>query len=745
MYGPTESTCGATIKRLLPFRPVTIGVPNSSTRLYILDKRFRLVPRGVIGEIFLAGVQVARRYIGRPDETAERFLDDTICPGYGERMYRTGDRGYWDKEGEIISLGRLDRQVKLRGFRLDLDDLEVQILHAIPDITAVAIVRKDEHLIALVQPKSLDISEIYSLMAKTLPPYAVPQRVIAVNKFPTTHAGKIDYNTISQISNSDCIPSVQQLTVAQCRVASAVCQVLRLPSHTELSANSNFMELGGSSIDMLLLSQRLAADFHRPVPLSSILKAGTISQLAEIIESSQVTMKEVSRASLGETALSPIEREWFVKYQQGQGSSSFNVSYACTFTDAINVRKLAASWNTALSRHTILRSRYITTSDGFTRDCARRAPEVQKRKYIELKEINRPFDLTREAPVRVILSHHTMVFIASHIICDLTTMRILLGEVAALYQNQVLSPVNRTYADTTLWYEIPPPSKVDFWSLYLQDMPQNNTSFTGLNRTRNSYSGLSRSSKLPIDIYHSMTEYTIKNKITYHQLSLAAIALAINYSEDKSDLILAAPYLNRSSKDDLETVGLFLEPLPIRIQYPPNDNQGDTSEGPELHSTTHQVDPFVSQVRRSSQAALSHSIPWHQLLQILNITPDFPNHPLFDVMVTFNEQETSLIFPLPDTSPLYTWSDGAKFKLMVEFLAVSKDVLLMRFEYDDKCFSKEEIRLLRSLIIMALTLLSEEVPYMDIKEKLRKISDNEVQREGLNNVEDLFAVSLDSL
>ncbi|OJD30963.1 nonribosomal peptide synthase-like protein [Diplodia corticola] len=202
MYGPTEGTCGATIARLTPGRAVTIGRPNPTSRVYLLGPAGRrLVPPGAVGEICIAGVQVARGYVGLPAETAARFVADPVCPGLDEMMYRTGDRGFWNQRGELVCLGRTDRQLKLRGFRLDLDDLELRIARALPAgaITAVALTRacRGDTLVAMVQPAALDPAAVRAAVARQLPRQAVPSAIACVDEFPMTRAGKVDLKAIA--------------------------------------------------------------------------------------------------------------------------------------------------------------------------------------------------------------------------------------------------------------------------------------------------------------------------------------------------------------------------------------------------------------------------------------------------------------------------------------------------------------------------------------------------------------------
>lgn len=701
MYGPTEATCGATIKRLRPGELVTIGKPNPSSRMYILDERQRLLPRGVIGEIYLAGVQVSCGYIDRPLETARRFIHDSICSDLGEQMYRTGDRGYWNGEGEVVLLGRTDRQIKLRGFRLDLNDIETRILNVVPSATSVSVTTAGEFLVAMLQPDSLDLLVVRSLVSKSLHPSAVPRRLAAVKQIPLTQAGKVDYKTIGAFE----FPSLrvhreQQMSRSQQVVASIWRSILGLSVDVKIDKTSSFLELGGNSIPMLLLSHRLATEFCRAVPLKIIIETSTLEELTHAIEElppTKILSIKVSRQTLGPRKVSPIEYEWWTKYQLGQESACFNVSYACTITVGADRSKLAIAWNTVLSRHSIFRCRYLQTKGAeVERVCTDSPPRVQRLRRIDIrKEVNAPFLIDRQQPIRVFMSRTKLLVVASHIICDLTTLKVLLHDVGVVYHGRPLGSVKRTYEDTAHWDLQLPSITLQFWSKYLANLPNSGYDVGKYKYQRTGYNGSSQVSKVASTVFHAMAAFTATSKVSLHQPNLAAVSLALTYSSREQDIVLGAPYLNRTSSDDLETVGLFLEPLPIRIKYPSQCDAPWRSLSIGTEQNSH-LDPSLLAVRNSSRAALSHEIPWNRLLKHLNITPGYPNHPLFDVMVTFHKIDPNLLFPIPFIKPLYTWTDESKFKLMVEFQALSQDTLILRLEHDLECFSSEDIHLFRS-------------------------------------------------
>ena len=716
MYGPTESTCGATIKRLSRGTPVTIGVPNSSTRLYILDNQRRLTPLGVIGEIYLAGVQVSHGYIGMAEATAQSFFPDSICPESGEQMYKTGDRGYWNNDGEVVCLGRNDRMVKLGGFRVDLDDIEIRILGADSAVTAVAVVCTGEYLIAMIQPRQIDVLLFRSKVGKHVPSYAHPRQVLAVDHFPMSAAGKIDYTTITQIALSQGFYDTKPLITSTEKIlASEWCDIVGLASHSPINGNSNFSDLGGNSIRQLMLSSRLTSVFGRQISLRLLIECSTLSELARVIDNLEPIENSISLADpVDAHMLSPIELEWWKKYHLNRHSAAFNISFVCTLEQEISCSRLTKAWNSVLARHQILRCRYVERPGGETRRIySTYLPRVQQIDHIDVwKAINRPFDLEHNSLIRVIITRKHLAVVLSHIICDLTTLQILLNESAMLYNDCDLMPIKQTYMQAALWNRVSPPYSLQFWTEYLKDLPTKKYCIPSIGSKRLSYNGSTCVSKVNVETFHNMTRFSAEHGITLHQLLLAAVALVLQHEDQYQDVILGAPYLNRQSIEDLEAVGLFLEPLPIRVRYRrPPDITHVPADHHSLTGTLKSPDPYVSAVHESSQAALSHALPWNRLLDHLGIIPDFPENPLFDVMVTFHDERQWPSLPLAHASPLLTWTEGAKFKMMVEALVVSEQTLMLRLEYDHDCFAARDIETAKTLVIYSLDMLTRGYSY----------------------------------
>ncbi|KAF2490812.1 nonribosomal peptide synthase GliP-like protein [Lophium mytilinum] len=717
MYGPTEATCGATIQPLRPGRRVTMGPPNPTTRIYILDRNQQLVPPGVVGEIYCAGVQVARGYIGRPELTAEKFLPDTICKRAGEMMYRTGDRGLFNHAGEVECLGRNDRQIKLRGYRTDLNDIEMRVAQAIQEATAVAICPKDDYLVAMVQPDTLDMSDVRSRITRVLPIHAVPRIISAVAKFPMTPAGKLDYKEIALQcgSVSQTAPVSKPMTPTESTVARVWKQLLALPATEKVTAESNFADLGGHSVLQLRLANKLSTVFGIRIPTAKVIQAVNLCEMATAIDHfrSQTSAAPATSdlKSLGRNNVSPIEAEWFEKYQVKQGSSAFNVTFACALDpNQIDLDHLIASWNAVLARHHIFRSRYSRDEsrvERVRRSYARYCPQVAHVEEFDLwREVNRPFNLGRQHPVRVLVSDKMMLVSMSHIIADLTTLQVVLREVTELYSGNGLPKVGSRYADTLNWTTSATSAQRKWWQDYLQGSDPSQHLISKVPK-RSAYSGQTRLIQLPTALARKVIQHSDTGKVTLHQMALAAVALALQAESDKTDIVLGGPYFNRQA-EDMDTVGLFLEPIPIRIRH--TDQEGS----------------FMQSVQASSQSAVANAIPWNQLLQAVGKSrPDFPNHALLDVMVTFHDDRTAPKLPIEGLTPLITYTSGSKFMLLVEFMAVSDDCMLMRLEYDSTCISKSEISRTEGLIKEALHAITTGMGYFAMKEKLRTMRTEE--------------------
>ena len=740
MYGPTEGTCGATIKRLLPRRPVTIGVPNPTTRVYILTSKKTLSPPGAIGELHLAGVQIAQGYLNLPQQTQQRFMPDTVWHlGAEEMMYQTGDRGYWTEDGEIALLGRKDREIKWRGYRLDMGDLEIRIARAYPSLQAVAVTHRKDELIAMFQPHDTDIAKLRERLGKALPQYAMPHSLVAVDRLPVTSAGKVDYKAVSETTvqqQENQTESKNLSTPSEFAVANAYREVLHLQDDVKIVAHSSFIELGGHSLRQLELLQHLSASSGVRLSLRTIIACQTVRDLAKAVEKCANTASSFvadQKLPVSERRVTPIELDWMKKYELTFETSAFNVCFSSTFdNNIVNKKRVIDAWNLVLERHHRMFHLYKYSGNGEAiRIDPGSIPCVQTWCSFDLwSEANRPFDLKLEQPIRLFVTENRLTVVLSHIIADYTALAILIREASDAYNNKILDSLPRNYYDANVWYEKSCREDLDFWSGYLRDFPENPFPF-GSEPRRVDYSGTSAISVIDAEIVESALQYSLSANVTLQQMALACVAMCLDYNCSNTDIVLGVPHINRNCADDLNTFGLFLQPLPVRIKYGKGSSEC-----------------FMQSVKSSSQLALAHAIQWHQLLQHLNIHANYPNHPLFDIMVTMHDfrNTNKLQMNIAGFDESFVWSEGAKFKLLCEFTALPNGKMLLRMEYDAGVVSDTVIERLRNTIPIAMRMVSCGIDHDVMKLSLGNVDiEDHPKSYGLLDAKCIFGKILDDI
>jgi amino acid adenylation domain-containing protein len=313
-YGPTEATVVATMADLSDavdgLREVPIGGPIAGSRAYVLDSRLEPAPAGVPGELCLGGAGVARGYLGRPDLTAERFLPDPFAGEAGARLYRTGDLVRWLPSGELEFLGRTDRQVKVRGFRIELGEVEAALCEH-PDVREVAVLARedvpgDRRLVAYVSlhaGREAAISGLRAFLKERLPDHMVPTAFVALEALPLNSSGKVDRRALPAPDASRpelAADFVAPGTPAEEGVAAIWCEVLGIE---RVGIHDDFYELGGQSLLLPQVMQRLRRDFQVEVPLRNLVEQTTVADLALTVE--ELMIEQIRR----ELALAEAEEE----------------------------------------------------------------------------------------------------------------------------------------------------------------------------------------------------------------------------------------------------------------------------------------------------------------------------------------------------------------------------------------------------------------------------------------------------
>ncbi|HZM75259.1 MAG TPA: amino acid adenylation domain-containing protein [Candidatus Limnocylindrales bacterium] len=304
-YGPTECTVVSTWSEPLSPEDGTppIGRPIANTRVYVLDQALRPVPIGAVGELYVTGVGLARGYLNRPALTAQRFVANPLgAPG--ERMYRTGDLVRWRADGQLEFVGRVDDQVKVRGFRVEPGEIEA-VLTGHPGIGGAAVIARDfgsgpKRLVAYLVPAA-DAAlpgpgDLHGFLARRLPDYMVPSAFVALDALPLSPNGKLDRRALPEPEAvAEQADYVEPRTDAERVLAQIWAEVLGVP---KVGVEDSFFELGGDSIRSLMITSRTKSAFDVTLTPRDVLTARSVSALAELIE--EQILRELELVALGD-------------------------------------------------------------------------------------------------------------------------------------------------------------------------------------------------------------------------------------------------------------------------------------------------------------------------------------------------------------------------------------------------------------------------------------------------------------
>ncbi len=317
MYGPTECTVDSTIcdVQSSPQRPV-IGKPVANARFYILDQNGQPVPVGVAGELHIGGAGLARGYLNRPDLTSEKFIADPFYPDKAARMYKTGDLVRWLSDGNVEFLGRVDHQVKLRGFRMELGEIEARLREDQSVNDAVVLVREvkenDKRLAAYLiaaRDKTIDVAELRGFLKETLPEYMVPAAFVTLPAFPLLPNGKVNRRALPEpeFDRSDLGTEFVEAATAKEKILSEIWKAVL--GIDRIGIQDNFFELGGDSILSIQVVARANQSGLKITP-KQMFENPTVEGLAAVAEQAKIIEAEQGAVS-GPVILSPIQLQFF--------------------------------------------------------------------------------------------------------------------------------------------------------------------------------------------------------------------------------------------------------------------------------------------------------------------------------------------------------------------------------------------------------------------------------------------------
>ena len=467
LYGPTEAAIEVTAwtcQRETDLGFVPIGRPIAKTQIRILDEEMRSVAPGIVGEIYIGGVQVARGYLKRPELTKERFLSDPHSNNPEDHLYRTGDLGRVLDDGSIEYLGRQDQQVKIRGLRIELGEIE-KTLDRHPGLReSVVVVDQSKsgsaRLLAyfLTDPKNEPSDEeLRTFLKRTLPDYMIPSAFMGLNAYPLTTTGKL---------NRRCLPKPMEVQrqiehhrdAPKTETAFALSQVwCRLLKIETIGVHDSFLDQGGDSLLAARLASLVRQQWQIDFSIADVFRRSTLSGMADLIDHSTrtgVLDHQDNAAPQAEPAPTELQRSIWFREHLNPESSAYNIAEAYWLTG--NLDSDALTWGIAqlLRRHELLSARFpavegkptivIDTplSDPLETVDLRSLPEASRKAEAlrHADEIaNTPFSvieggLTRFLVYRLADQDHLLLMVVHHIVADGWSMGIIKRDLGDLYQ-----------------------------------------------------------------------------------------------------------------------------------------------------------------------------------------------------------------------------------------------------------------------------------------------------------------------
>ncbi|HKH43166.1 MAG TPA: amino acid adenylation domain-containing protein [Thermoanaerobaculia bacterium] len=656
-YGPTENTTftcchpvtGAGLEPSVP-----LGRPIANTRVYVLGRNFEPMPAGVAGELLAGGDGLARGYLGRPERTAEHFVPDPVGGERGGRLYRTGDLVRWRPSGELEFLGRIDTQVKVRGFRVEPGEIETALL-AHPWVRDAVVLAPREvtggrRLVAYLAGPEGEVpreSELRDFLRERLPDFMLPAAYAFLPALPLTVNGKVDRKALAELRPERLSGSAgpEPRTPAEELVAGIFAEVLRVE---RVGVADDFFALGGHSLLATQVASRVRSVFAVELPLRALFEAPTVEGLAGWLERSA---RDVGPAIVPVSRDEPPalsfaqQRLWFLD-QLEPGSPIYNIPAAVELSGRLDRAALAAALGEVVRRHEALRTVFAAMEGepvqvvGEPAGLAVPLVDLQhlpapesaiEAGRLAFAEARRPFDLGRGPLLRTALlklgaERHTMLVTMHHIVSDGWSLGVMVRELGALYAAFVAgrpSPLPELaiqYADFAVWQRRSLAgealdAELAWWRDQLAGMPPTLELPTDHPRPAE------RSTRGAVHDFamegEGLAAFSRRQGVTPFMLLLAGFAGLLQRFTGGEDLAVGTPIAGRTRVETEPLIGFFVNTLVLRLGL---------SGAPGFLD-------LLGRVRETALAAYAHQdVPFERLVEELAPERDRSRPPLVQVL-----------------------------------------------------------------------------------------------------------------
>ena len=715
-YGPSETTIFSTIGNATNQEEITIGRPINNTQIYILNKNKKVMPQGTIGELYISGDGVGKGYMNKEQQTNASFIINPFIDG--KVMYKVGDLGAFDDKGEITCYGRIDNQVKIRGLRIELQEIEkkMQSVYNIHDCVVVKKVVKGKDALCAyyVERGHVSKSVLKTVLYSKLPEYMVPQYFVKMEQLPHTPNGKIDRKALP-----DPVIDENELEIVKPRneIDKELIKIIeKMLQVDKVGINNTLLELGGDSLTAITLTTKVLSKFNVQLNIKDILSNYTIKDMSDYIAENQT--KDISKIKIEKVPIqdtyplsSAQKRIYYSVKMIGEDNIVYNMPGAVLVEKVLDIEKIKKVFSRILKRHSILRTRFIFKDNDIRQQVESNVDfetPVFYNKKDEIKNIvmnfSKPFNLEKEPLIRMevhyIDNKETLVLMdAHHIIMDGISLNNFIIEFERLYNGDNLKNIPIQYKDYSVWEEKYNESddikeKEDYWvnKFKNSEFEQLNLPYDYKVTASRSYKGDRVTNIIDEKKFRKIERYAKKIGVSPYMFFISVFYILLYKYTGQSEIILGSPIANRDKNEMKRMVGMFVNNIVTKA----NINSEETFQN------------FLNEMREQILDDISHQpYPFDMLVKRLGIKTDNSRNPLFDVMFTYqNNQENILKLDNTETQIVEINNNIAKFNLSLEIKPKSHTI---NIEYCTDLFKKETIERLFEHYINAIDFIMNDV------------------------------------
>ncbi len=689
-YGPSETTVGVSYARLNDARAITVGRPMDNCRLYVLDEKLNPLPVGVYGELYVGGMCVGRGYRGEPSLTAQSFLNSPFEPG--ERLYKTGDIAAWTEDGEIVISGRRDRQLKLRGLRIEPQEIS-ECLSKHPFVTdaAVRVVSKNDQQLLIaycVTSRPVAETELLAYAASYLPRYMIPARVMLIDAIPLTPNGKTDEAALPEPSDEEAVSCAS--TPLQEQLLLTFRSVLENPG---IHAGSDYFLCGGNSLNALEAIGEIEEKTGIRLRVSDLYACRTVRRLGEYLsglcpESPSGPKPRYALPELKKYEPTDMQKNVYVQSFMDPTKIAYNMPGAFRLGFKPDIERLESAFSALIEGDDNFRTSFVREGASIAAvisDSAEFRLELLGGSREEVfSEFVRPFELSKAPLIRAALWEDEyggwfMLIDCHHIICDGVSTPLILERLNRIYMGEACS-VPLTYKHYAFYQRNDGESNKtaeEYWLGVLQPLPEPlDIPLDSARPAVFDYNGSHLSFSVNQGIAARIDAFCEKHGLTPYMFMLGAFGILVSKASRQRDLVVGIPVSARNRPELLKVCGIFINTLPVRLRP-----EGD-------------ILAYLEGVREAVVGALDHPVlPLDSIISRLNIQRSLSRNPLYQILFSMRPLDAgSFTFGGERLEYIPVPTRTSKLDLSFEAAREGEGYTIFA-EYCASLFSEETIRL----------------------------------------------------